>query len=29
VTHHRVDVAVIGQKSMTDAKGRRNFKVYR
>jgi len=29
VTHHKVDVAAIGQKPMTDAKGRRNFKEYR
>lgn len=29
VTHHKVDVTVISQKPMTDAKGGRNFKVYR
>jgi len=28
VTHHTVDVAVIGQKPMVDAKGGRDFKVY-
>lgn len=28
VTYHRVDMAGVGQKSTTDAKGRRNFKVY-
>ncbi|HZK55641.1 MAG TPA: hypothetical protein VFC84_15840 [Desulfosporosinus sp.] len=26
--HHIVDVTVIDQKSMSDAKGRRDFKVY-
>ena len=28
VTHHTVDVAVVSQKFMADAKGGRNFKVY-
>ncbi len=28
MTYHTVDMTVIGQKPMTDAKGRRNFKVY-
>jgi len=28
VTHHRVDVTVLGQKPMADAKGGRDFKVY-
>ena len=28
VTHHTVDVAIIVQKTMVDAKGERDFKVY-
>jgi len=28
VTYHLVDVADVGQKSTSDVKGRRNFKVY-
>jgi len=28
VTHHKVGVADVGQKLMSDAKGGRNFKVY-
>ena len=28
VTHHTVDVAIIVQNIMVDAKGERNFKVY-
>ncbi len=29
VTHHVVDVTAVGQKPMTNAKGGRDFKVYR
>lgn len=28
MTHHKVGVADVGQKLMSDAKGGRNFKVY-
>lgn len=28
MTYHLVDVADVGQKSTSDVKGRRNFKVY-
>ena len=28
MTHHKVDVTIVGQKPRVDAKGRRNFKMY-